>query len=272
MALFFILNEEIRARKIQRARLRDLANPFELPEQEFFHNYRMNKPMAMYLCRELEDALAPRQQHGLPVHIKVLVAIKFMAGGSYQREVGQDHTLCVAQRTASKYLSQVVAAINRSLKPKWICFPGTEGERRDVAAAFEQKYGLPDLLGAVDCTHVSIFPPPRPHGLQFINRKGKHTINVQLIADVNCRLLHVNAQYPGRVHDQFIFNHSVIKNEMRRLYDHRIGSYYLLGDSGYGLEPWLMTPVLNAAPESAEERYTAWHCLSATRSSGPTDT
>ncbi|XP_047994428.1 putative nuclease HARBI1 [Leguminivora glycinivorella] len=158
----------------------------------------MNKPMALYLCRELEGALAPRQSHGLPVHIKVLVAVKFMAGGSYQREVGQDHTLCVAQRTASKYLTQVIAAINRSLKPKWITFPGNERERRDVAAAFEAKYGLPDLLGTLDCTHVSIFPPPRPHGLQYINRKGKHTINVQLIADVNCRLLHVNAQYPGR--------------------------------------------------------------------------
>ncbi|XP_048004335.1 putative nuclease HARBI1 [Leguminivora glycinivorella] len=197
MALFFILNEERRARRMQRTRLRDLANPFELPAQEFFHNYRMNKPIALYLCREL----TPRQSHGLPVHIKVLVAVKFIAGGSYQREVGQDHTLCVTQRTASKYLTQVIAAINRSLKPKWITFPGNERERKDVAAAFEAKYGLPDLLGTLDCTHVSIFPPPRPHGLQlYINRKGKHTINVQL------------------------------------------------------------TPILNAAPGSAEERYTTWHC------------
>lgn len=72
MALFFILNEERRARRIQMTRIRDSANPFELSDQEFHHNYRINKPMALYLCRELEGALAPQQQHGYPVHIKVL--------------------------------------------------------------------------------------------------------------------------------------------------------------------------------------------------------
>ncbi|CAG5022192.1 unnamed protein product [Parnassius apollo] len=67
-------------------------------------------------------------------------------------------------------------------------------------------------------------------------------------------------QNVGRVHDQFIFNNSKVKLEMKRLYDNKIGQYYLLGDLGHALEPWLMTPDLEAAPNSSAAKYTQWHC------------
>ncbi|XP_061712786.1 putative nuclease HARBI1, partial [Cydia pomonella] len=72
------------------------------------------------------------------------------------------------------------------------------------------------------------------------------------IADVNCKILAVNTRFPGRVHDSFIFNNSSIL-----LCNQKI---IISGDSGYALEPWLMTPVLNPAPGSPEARYTVWHC------------
>ncbi|CAK1598814.1 unnamed protein product [Parnassius mnemosyne] len=163
--------------------------------------------------------------------------------------------MAVAQTTVSKYLAQVTGAIVRILMPKWISFPEVERARKNVATGFLAKHGLPDILGAIDCTHVDIFPPPFPTGVQYKNRKGRTTINVQLVVDVECRIININAQYPGRVHDQFIFNNSKVKLEMKRLYESRIGQYYLLGDSGYALEPWLMTPDLEAAPNSSAEKY-----------------
>ncbi|KMQ84620.1 nuclease harbi1 [Lasius niger] len=50
---------------------------------------------------------------------------------------------------------------------------------------------------------------------------------------------------------------------MIRLWDSGNRSTWLLGDSGYPLEPWLMTPIINAPEESAEARYT--QCHSSTR-------
>ncbi|CAG4976707.1 unnamed protein product [Parnassius apollo] len=36
---------------------------------------------------------------------------------------------------------------------------------------------------------------------------------------------------------------------------------WFLGDSGYPLRPWLLTPIVNAKPGSAYEHYTNMHCL-----------
>ncbi|XP_061724275.1 putative nuclease HARBI1 [Cydia pomonella] len=219
--------EEKQNRKLQRRSIRDACNPFDMPDEEFRHIYRVRKELALYLCAELDADLKPQHGDGLPAHVKVLTSLHLLADGSYQRGTGQDHGLSIAQSTVSRYLDQFVTAVNRR---------------------------------HIDCTQVQIFPPPLPHGVQFLNRKGIHWLNVQLIADVNCKILSVNARFPGRVHDSFIFNNSSIKDELRRLHSEHIGDYFLLGDSGYALEPWLMTPVLNAAPNSPEERYTAWHC------------
>lgn len=35
---------------------------------------------------------------------------------------------------------------------------------------------------------------------------------------------------------------------------------YVAGDSGYPLRPWLLTPIANAVPGSADEYYTNIHC------------
>lgn len=41
-----------------------------------------------------------------------------MASGAYERKVGQDHNLAIAQTTVSKYLGQVLTAINRQYVKK----------------------------------------------------------------------------------------------------------------------------------------------------------
>ncbi|XP_034839902.2 putative nuclease HARBI1 isoform X2 [Maniola hyperantus] len=257
----YSLEMEKLERKLHRRSIRDASNPFELPDAEFQHLFRMDKNCVQYLCEELNETLRPLNSvDGLPVYIKILTTIRLLGDGSYQRGTGQDHVMTVAQTTVSKYLTQVTQAIVTVLMPKWITFPGTESARQNVARGFLVKHGFPDILGAIDCTHVDIFPPPFPTGVQYKNRKGRSTINVQLVVDVDCRIININARYPGRVHDQFIFNNSKVKQEMKRLYDSRIGQYYLLGDSGYALEPWMMTPDLEAVPSSSAEKYTNWHC------------
>ncbi|KAJ1213113.1 hypothetical protein NDU88_000752 [Pleurodeles waltl] len=66
---------------------------------------------------------------------------------------------------------------------------------------------------------------------------------------------HVNAKYPGSVHDAFILKNSSIPNVMALLQRHRV---WLIGDSGYPNLSWLLTPVRNPRTR-AEERYNEAH-------------
>lgn len=127
---------------------------------------------------------------------------------------------------------------------------------------------MPGVIGCIDCTHVAIFPPPINHPNFpeniFINRKNYHSINVQLICDVDLYIYHVNARFPGGCHDSHIWNTSNVQQILRNIYN-RVGEgYFLLGDSGYGLRPWLLTPLENPHGEQ-EERYNIIHkCARAT--------
>jgi len=39
---------------------------------------------------------------------------------------------------------------------------------------------FPNVIGALDCTHVRIKRPSGPHEADFVNRKSLHSINVQV--------------------------------------------------------------------------------------------
>ncbi|KAJ1098012.1 hypothetical protein NDU88_003128, partial [Pleurodeles waltl] len=49
---------------------------------------------------------------------------------------------------------------------------------------------------------------------------------------------HVNAKFPGSVHDAYVMRNSSIPYVMEQLQRHRV---WLLGDSGYPNLSWLLT-------------------------------
>ena len=78
---------------------------------------------------------------------------------------------------------------------------------------------------------------------------------MQAICDANLVFWDVVCKYPGSCHDSYILRlsnvHSNFENGM-------FGNGILLGDSGYSLKSWLMTPI--SVPNSAAEtRYNRVH-------------
>lgn len=70
------------------------------------------------------------------------------------------------------------------------------------------------------------------------------------IVDSNLKFLSVNAKYPGSVHDSAIWTTSPGRVHLIREHNSRSNNW-LIGDSGYPLEPWLLTPV--SQPTSRQE-------------------
>lgn len=103
---------------------------------------------------------------------------------------------------------------------------------------------FPGVVSLIDCTHVPIIPPTSCDGYMieraFVNRKRRHSINVQCIVDHRYRLLNIVAAHPGSNHDSFILRTSDVWNWFDDVPPAING--ILLDDSGYPTRPWLMTP------------------------------
>lgn len=132
--------------------------------------------------------------------------IGFLATGSFQREIGDRSG--ISQPTISKMMPAVLGAI-RSLSHQYIQFPYDNAEQTVIKTEFYEIAGFPNVIGAIDCTHVSL----KPHSVNdyaYINCKNFHSINVQIICDVKLSLLNMVARWPGGTHDSFIFQNSRI--------------------------------------------------------------
>jgi hypothetical protein len=99
---------------------------------------------------------------------------------------------------------------------------------------------FPKILGVVDGTLINIKSPGGVDEPIYVSRKGLHAINVQIVCDCNMKVTDVVSKWPGSTHDSFIWTNSELRNKL--LENQPNG--WLLGDSGYPLEPWLLTPIL----------------------------
>ncbi|XP_049794950.1 putative nuclease HARBI1 [Schistocerca nitens] len=89
---------------------------------------------------------------------------------------------------------------------------------------------------------------PSSHGDEYVNRKGFPSINVQATCDNSEMFTSVDASWPGSVHDARIWRNSDVYRKLREKQCNAL----ILGDEGYGIAPWLITPFQN--PETPDER------------------
>ncbi|XP_037962511.2 putative nuclease HARBI1 [Plutella xylostella] len=240
-------------RRRKRKRIRDECDPFSLEDSEFRRRYRLSKDLTESLIEDLGSMFnEPRKLSDLSITDKVLTALSFYATGSYQRPTGDIAAHSMAQQTVSKCIAQVTTAMNSlAMRQKHIVFPHDLQDRNLIRAEFYEKFGMPGVLGCVDGTHVAIVRPSQ-HEERYFCRKHYHSLNVQLICDANMYIYSVDASYGGATHDSFIWNQHPVKQYLENLNENT----WLLGDSGYSLRKFMMTPVVNAMPNTPEAYYT----------------
>lgn len=246
--------------RFERRKLRDYQNAFELPEDQFIKIFRLSKN----LIRNIIDNIQPyaqqrRRRSSIPLHLRVLATMHFLGHGSFQKAVGLSGWTCMSQTLISRSISEVCKLITEHLLQLWVNFPINFDQENENKLRFYENWGMRGIIGVIDGTHVEIIAPPRTDvdhpPFVYINRKGKHSINVMLICDANQKLLAIDARYPGSVHDSAIFRTSEVRNHLRNKYNMGQRGSYLIGDSGYGSEPWLLTPFLQTQQNTPEERY-----------------
>ncbi|XP_054746643.1 putative nuclease HARBI1 [Anastrepha obliqua] len=144
----------------------------------------------------------------------------------------------------------------RRLPDGWIQFPVTAEEKSKIATAFYIKHKIPSVVGCVDGTNVKIIAPSENSHLYY-NRKGYYSLNVMLVCDHELKIRYVDASHPGASHDSLIWNVSELRSHFETQFSNHQRTVWLLGDAGYPLEPWLITPY--RTPNQAEIKFNEMH-------------
>lgn len=153
----------------------------------------------------------------------------------------------VHKSTASRVVYRVSRAIAQ-LKNIYIKMPETEEEKSEIRLNFYKVAKFPKCIGALDCTHIKIQSPGGDTAETFRNRKGYFSFNVQCICDSSLTLRNIVCRWPGSTHDSTIWNNSRIRAKFE---NGEMEENVLVGDSGYSIKQYLLTPFLN--PRTPEE-------------------
>ncbi|XP_034025040.1 putative nuclease HARBI1 [Thalassophryne amazonica] len=239
--------ELLLAQRIERRRRRQRVHRpwttyLSLSEAECRSKLQLSRQAVTYLCHLLADDLeaTPSCPYALPVAVKVTAALYFFATGSFQHPLSSIGGM--SQSTVSLAIRAVTVSLVAHAK-NFIKFPVSPASQEAVKQEFMAKFGFPGVLGVIDCTHVQLRGPSE-NALVYVNRKGTHSINIQVISDASCNVTYVFANYPASCHDSFILTKSAIPAVFQGN-PHVEG--WLLGDSDYPLKTWLMTPYLKPA-------------------------
>ncbi|XP_041441686.1 putative nuclease HARBI1 [Xenopus laevis] len=212
----------------------------ELSDSDVRELFRLNRQaiQALYICiaQELEP-LTGRSQ-AIPGIVKLLAVLHFLGTGNFQPSVAR--VIGLSRSSFSRLLKPVLRAIVQQ-SPKFVCFPSTPEQWQELKSGFYNLGGMPNCIGAIDCTHI-LLTPPHATEEQFRNRKHTHSLNVQVVCDSHQRIMSIHSGFPGSCHDSYILRQSA-------LFDcFQLGLMpegWLVGDAGYGCKPWLLIPVSN---------------------------
>ncbi|XP_052788842.1 putative nuclease HARBI1 [Mya arenaria] len=114
--------------------------------------------------------------------------------------------------TVSRIISNVTdSMVDIYISSIFITWPNCV-QQQEIMREFFTSAGFPNVIGAVDSSHIRIFMPKDGH--DFINRKNFASINVMAVSDSKGRFTFLDARWPGSSHDSFIYRASDLADHM----------------------------------------------------------
>lgn len=221
-----------------------------IPGDYFRRQLRFNRNTFSVLLNILRPRLTRQNTH---LH-DCVTPEKLLAMGLYRLAHGNSYITIgpnfnVGKSTVIEAVQDVVEALC-DLKNEYIKFPSTNREILTTRETFNDLTDLPNVVGAIDGTHIKI-KTPKESRPDYFSRLQQHDVVVQVVADREKRFLDVAAGFPGSMHDSRVLRNSslyrrITNNELFLGPTVRVGRReirpVLLGDSAYPLSTWLLKP------------------------------
>ncbi|XP_064651986.1 putative nuclease HARBI1 [Lineus longissimus] len=234
------LPEERRAKVPRTENYAEVTVPLQSLD-DFRSHFRLSRTTFEVLLGELqpcpEIALG---QHGFgspPVELgkQALVFLWYLGSPDSFRSISD--RFGISRSTTHCICRRVCKAVVNNLIKKLISWPSHEN-RVNISEGFEKYSHFPGAIGAIDGCHIKIKAPTKNPN-SYVNRKKFHSVVLQGVCDDALAFTHVYTGWPGCTHDARVFNNSSVFQEAAAKFE---TDEFLLGDSAYPIQPWLMTP------------------------------
>lgn len=236
--------EEERRERVGRV-FRDRTRPLDLyTDREMMARYRLDRVCVQYVIEAVTPLVErkTRRSRALSPETIVFSALRYMAGGCMFRDDGDIHG--INRMSVSRCVHQTASAIVRTLMERHMSFPRTDAEIECKIQEFYDMHEFPCVIGCIDGSLVPIKGPTNAQDEHlYVCRKRYHALNVQAVVDANMKFLNIVAKWPGSTHDAHIWSNSSLYRLMAtNSLNANFEEFWLLGDSGYKCEPYLLTP------------------------------
>ena len=212
----------------------------------------MSRESFLVLCQQLEEHLIKRNtKFRKAVSVQEQVALTLYCLSDEGRLRKTANAFGLEKSTVSAIIRRVCKVITVHLTSKYIKFPKTKEEVEASSSLFYAKHGFPQCIGAIDGTLVPI-KQPSENSTDYINRKGRYTLNIQAVADHRYCFTDVLIKWLGSVHDARIFSNYTITFEKVIVQDEPPVPICLLGGPAYPLLPFLMKEFTNGGKSQAD--------------------
>ncbi|XP_068669110.1 protein ALP1-like [Aristolochia californica] len=219
--------------------------------------FKVSRKTFNYICSLVKEDLLAKPSNFTLTNGKVLslndqvaVALRRLSSGESLLTIGE--LFGMNQSTVSQVTWRFVEAMEKRALHH-LQWPNTETEMKEIKSKFEKIRGLPNCCGALDTTHIMMcLPTVDPSNDIWFDREKNHSMVLQAIVDPDMRFRDIVTGWPGSMNDSLMLKNSGFYNlceNGKRLNGKKIelseGSElreYVIGDVGFPLLPWLVTP------------------------------
>jgi len=225
-------------------------NDLTVPDESFKELLRVNRGTFDVIL----NILAPRLNRQNSMFRDCLPPSKVLAIGLYRLAHGNSYVsiapaFCVGRTTIIEAVQDVVNALY-DIRNDYIKFPETPAEVQASIETFNGLGSLPNVVGAIDGSHVSI-RAPEENAADYFSRYQQYDFIIQAIVNGKRLFIDFACGFPGSMHDSRVCRCSdvyrnaeqqtILTEPVVNINGDEIGPY-LVGDSAYTLCPWLIKP------------------------------
>ena len=227
-----------------------------MSESKFINRFRVSRALFDKILDMIRCDITHKvttANNTIPASKRIAITLRYIASGDNLNTLSD--LFGVGDSTIHAVIKEVVYAIaNCKTLQDLVKFPSTELEFHELSKRLFDMFQFPNVIGAVDDTHIPIVKPLSHNDpSSYFDYKKNYSIHLQAVCDADTKILFYHIGAPGKNNDGGVMELSGLKNMLLcgRIPD----KYHMVGDPAFPLHTNLLTRFPGIELEDYQSRY-----------------